>query len=62
MIKCLRLPAFRRLLAGGEITRALTLTVSGASAAAVAAIEKANGSVTTTVRGKAAEAKAAAPA
>ena len=38
-----------RLLARGEITRALRVTVSGASAAAVAAIEKAGGSVTTTV-------------
>jgi large subunit ribosomal protein L15 len=37
-----------RLLARGEITRAVRLTVSGASAAAVAAIEKAGGSVTTT--------------
>jgi large subunit ribosomal protein L15 len=43
-----------RLLAGGEITRALTVTVSGASAAAKAAIEKAGGSVTTTVPAKAA--------
>ncbi len=38
-----------RLLARGEITRAVRLTVSGASAAAVAAIEKAGGSVTRTV-------------
>lgn len=38
-----------RLLADGEITRALTVTVSGASVAAVAAVEKAGGSVTTTV-------------
>ena len=37
-----------RLLAKGAITRAVTVTVSGASAAAVAAIEKAGGSVTTT--------------
>ncbi|HST76231.1 MAG TPA: 50S ribosomal protein L15, partial [Acetobacteraceae bacterium] len=38
-----------RLLADGEITRALTITVSGASAAAVDAVQKAGGSVTTTV-------------
>jgi large subunit ribosomal protein L15 len=46
-----------RLLAKGEVTRALTITVSGASAAAVAAIAKAGGTLTTTV-----PAKAAAPA
>ncbi len=38
-----------RLLASGEIGRAITITVSGASAAAIAAVEKAGGSVTTTV-------------
>ena len=38
-----------RLLASGEIGRAVNVTVSGASAAAVAAIEAAGGSVTTTV-------------
>jgi large subunit ribosomal protein L15 len=38
-----------RLLANGEIGRAITITVSGASAAAIAAVEKAGGSVTTTV-------------
>jgi large subunit ribosomal protein L15 len=38
-----------RLLAKGEITRAVTITVSGASAAAIAAVEKAGGKVTTTV-------------
>jgi large subunit ribosomal protein L15 len=38
-----------RLLANGEIARAITITVSGASAAAVAAVEKAGGTVTTTV-------------
>ena len=38
-----------RLLADGEITRALTITVSGASAAAVEAVKKAGGTVTTTV-------------
>ena len=45
-----------RLLASGELTRAVTITVSGASAAAVAAVEKAGGSVTTTVA-KAAQAE-----
>jgi large subunit ribosomal protein L15 len=38
-----------RLLAKGEITQAVRVTVSGASAAAIAAVEKAGGSVTTTV-------------
>lgn len=38
-----------RLLATGELTRAVRITVSGASAAAVQAVEKAGGSVTTTV-------------
>lgn len=38
-----------RLLASGEITRAVRITVSGASAAAKAAVEQAGGSVTTTV-------------
>ncbi len=38
-----------RLLARGEVTRPLRITVSGASAAAVAAVEKAGGSVTTTI-------------
>jgi len=37
-----------RLLANGELTRAVTVEVSGASAAAVAAVEKAGGSVKTT--------------
>jgi large subunit ribosomal protein L15 len=37
-----------RLLANGEITRAVTVQVSGASAAAIAAVEKAGGTVTTT--------------
>ncbi len=36
-----------RLLAKGEISRALNITVSGASASAVAAVEAAGGSVTT---------------
>lgn len=38
-----------RLLAEGSISRAVTVTVSGASAAAKAAVEQAGGSVTTTV-------------
>ena len=38
-----------RLLWRGEIAQAITITVSGASAAAVAAIQAAGGSVTTTV-------------
>ena len=38
-----------RLLAKGEITRAVTITVAGASAAAIEAVRKAGGSVTTTV-------------
>jgi large subunit ribosomal protein L15 len=42
-----------RLLGSGEITRAVHITVSGASATAIAAIEKAGGSVTTTVAPKA---------
>ena len=41
-----------RLLANGEITRAVQITVSGASATAIAAVEKAGGSVTTTVAAK----------
>lgn len=44
-----------RLLAKGELTRAVQITVSGASAAAVAAVEKAGGKVTTTVAAAAAE-------
>jgi large subunit ribosomal protein L15 len=42
-----------RLLAMGEIAQALHITVAGASAAAIAAIEAAGGSVTTTVAAKA---------
>jgi large subunit ribosomal protein L15 len=38
-----------RLLAKGEITRAVTITVSGASTAAIEAVQKTGGSVTTTV-------------
>jgi large subunit ribosomal protein L15 len=37
-----------RLLAKGEITRKVTISVSGASAAAIAAVEAAGGSVTVT--------------
>ncbi|MBU8542448.1 MULTISPECIES: 50S ribosomal protein L15 [Roseomonadaceae] len=48
-----------RLLATGEITRAVTLTVSGASAAAAAAIQAAGGSLTLLVT-PAADAEAAA--
>ena len=51
-----------RLLAKGEITRAVTITVSGASAAAIEAVQKAGGSVTTTVVREATEAAAARPA
>jgi large subunit ribosomal protein L15 len=42
-----------RILAEGTISRAVTITVSGASAAARAAIEQAGGSLTTTVAPKA---------
>lgn len=38
-----------RLLADGEISRAVNITVSGASATAIAAVEAAGGTVTTTV-------------
>jgi large subunit ribosomal protein L15 len=38
-----------RLLGEGKITRAITITVSGASATAKAAVEEAGGTVTTTV-------------
>ncbi len=48
-----------RLLAEGEIGRAITITVSGASAAAVAAVEQAGGTVTTTVAKREAPAAAA---
>ncbi|ACI52715.1 ribosomal protein L15 [Gluconacetobacter diazotrophicus PA1 5] len=47
-----------RLLAKGELARAVTIEVSGASATAVAAVEKAGGSVRT----KAARDEAQAPA
>ena len=42
-----------RLLANGELTRPLTIEVSGASVAAIAAVEKLGGSVKTTVVKKA---------
>jgi large subunit ribosomal protein L15 len=48
-----------RLLGDGKISRAITVTVSGASATAKAAVEQAGGSVTTTVAPKAAPAEAA---
>ena len=38
-----------RLLADGELSRAIHITVAGASAAAIAAVEQAGGTVTTTV-------------
>jgi large subunit ribosomal protein L15 len=41
-----------RLLGEGKISRAITITVSGASATARAAVEQAGGSVTTTVASK----------
>jgi large subunit ribosomal protein L15 len=47
-----------RLLAMGELKQALTITVSGASSAAIAAVEAAGGSVTTTVAKKAVPAAA----
>jgi len=46
-----------RLLAKGEITRGITVSVSGASAAAVQAVEKAGGTVTVTVAKRAASAE-----
>ena len=53
-----------RILAGGELTRAVTLDVSGASVSAIAAVEKAGGSVKVSVppHVKAGDAKAAAEA
>jgi large subunit ribosomal protein L15 len=48
-----------RLLGEGTISRSITITVSGASATARAAVEAAGGSVTTTVAPKAAPAAAA---
>ena len=48
-----------RLLAEGTLSRAITITVSGASATARAAVEQAGGLLTTTVAPKAAAAPAA---
>ena len=48
-----------RLLAKGAISRKVRVTVSGASAAAVAAVEAAGGTVTTTVKPKPERAPAA---
>lgn len=48
-----------RLLAKGAITRPVRVTVSGASAAAVAAVERAGGTVTTTVARRTADTPAA---
>jgi large subunit ribosomal protein L15 len=48
-----------RLLANGTISRAITITVSGASATARAAVEQAGGSLPTTVAPKAAPVEAA---
>ena len=42
-----------RLLGRGELSQALTLTIAGASKAAVAAVEKAGGSITLTAPAKA---------
>jgi large subunit ribosomal protein L15 len=47
-----------RLLAAGEVTAAVTLTVSGASKAAIAAVERAGGSVTIVAGAAAADAGA----
>ena len=48
-----------RLLASGELAGPVTITVSGASAAAIAAVQAAGGSVTTTVAAKTKAAPAA---
>ncbi len=48
-----------RLLGMGKIGRAVTITVSGASATAITAIEAAGGTITTTVPAKAGAAPAA---
>ena len=49
-----------RLLATGEVTSALQVTVSGASAAAIAKVQAAGGTVTTTVPARSAEEASAA--
>ena len=46
-----------RLLATGALTKAIHITVCGASATAIAAVQAAGGSVTTTVAAKAVEEK-----
>lgn len=51
-----------RLLARGEISRSVRITVSGASASAIEAVQKAGGEVTTTVPRKGAAAEAGASA
>ncbi len=51
-----------RLLASGTLSHALTITVAGASAAAVAAVAQTGGQVTTTVPAKAAAGAEAPPA
>jgi len=51
-----------RLLAVGDVTQKLTIAVSGASVAAIAAVEAAGGTVTTTVPSKASIAASAAAA
>jgi large subunit ribosomal protein L15 len=48
-----------RLLGDGKISRAVSITISGASATAKAAVEQAGGSVTTTVAAKVPPAEAA---
>ena len=48
-----------RLLAKGEIKRAVTLSLAGASAAAIAAVEAAGGTITVRVQAAAEEAPAA---
>ena len=48
-----------RLLASGELAAAVSITVSGASVAAIAAVQAAGGSVTTTVAAKPVAAPAA---
>ena len=51
-----------RLLARGEITHAVRITVAGASATAIEAVRKAGGEVTTTIAANAAPAEGAATA
>jgi large subunit ribosomal protein L15 len=51
-------PVTEAMLADGAISRAITITVSGASVAARAAVEQAGGTITTTVAPKAVAAPA----